>query len=53
MRGEIIVETQEEFDLWMATRKSQYYTVFPDRDPNKKPVTDTAKVAATAAVGSN
>ena len=24
MRGEIIVETQEEFDTWMASKKPQY-----------------------------
>ncbi|MEO5562866.1 MAG: cytochrome c oxidase subunit II [Chitinophagaceae bacterium] len=45
MRGEIIVETQEEFDIWMAGKKSRYYTTFPELDPtNKKavpPVTDT------------
>jgi cytochrome c oxidase subunit 2 len=27
MRGVIVVETQEEFDAWMATKKSQYATV--------------------------
>ena len=38
MRGEIIVETQEEFDTWMATKKSRYYTTFPELDPSKKKV---------------
>ena len=34
MRGEIIVETQEEFDAWMAELKNQnILTAFPDKDP--------------------
>jgi len=55
MRGEIVVETQEEFDAWMAKQKPKYYAVFPDRDPNKpKTVVDTtAKQAAVAAVGTH
>jgi cytochrome c oxidase subunit II len=40
MRGEIVVETQEEFDLWMAKQKPQYLALFPDKDPSK-PKTDT------------
>ncbi len=28
MRGMIVVETQEEFDLWMAKQKPQYYLGF-------------------------
>jgi cytochrome c oxidase subunit 2 len=27
MRGVIVVETQEEFDAWMASKKPQYVTV--------------------------
>ena len=42
MRGEIIVETQEEFDSWMATKKSKYYMSFPELDPSA-PKTDTTK----------
>jgi len=45
MRGEIIVESQEEFDTWMATKKSRFYTSFPDLDPNKKVVPPPAAVA--------
>lgn len=33
MRGTIIVETQEEYDRWMATKKPQYYAAFPDKQP--------------------
>ena len=29
MRGVIVVETQEEFDGWMAPRKPQYYDGVP------------------------
>jgi cytochrome c oxidase subunit 2 len=39
MRGEIIVETQEEFDAWMAGKKSQYATLF-----EKPAATDSTKV---------
>ncbi len=42
MRGEIIVESQEEFDAWMATKKPKYYAVFPDKDPTAKKDTLTA-----------
>jgi cytochrome c oxidase subunit 2 len=49
MRGEIIVETQEEFDLWMATQKPKYLAVFPDKNPSK-PKTDTATVKQVAVV---
>jgi cytochrome c oxidase subunit 2 len=39
MRGEIIVETQAEFDAWMATKKPQYLAAFPP----KTTATDTLK----------
>lgn len=47
MRGEIVVETQEEFDAWMITKKAQYYVANPGMDPTlPKPGADTAKVVA-------
>jgi cytochrome c oxidase subunit 2 len=48
MRGTIVVESQEDFDLWMAKQKPKYYLAFPDKDPDaKKVVPDTAtKIAA-------
>ena len=47
MRGEIIVETQEEFDAWMINKKAQYYVANPEKDPTlPKPGADTAKVVA-------
>ena len=44
MRGVIVVETQEEFDRWIASKKPQYYVAFPDKDPSA-PKTDTVKLA--------
>lgn len=48
MRGVIVVETQEEFDAWMAAKKPQYLVANPDKDPSIK--ADTTKPAAVAAV---
>jgi cytochrome c oxidase subunit 2 len=44
MRGEIIVESQQEFDVWMAKKKPQYYVANPDKDPAiPKTIIDTTK----------
>jgi cytochrome c oxidase subunit 2 len=51
MKGVIEVVTQEEFDIWMAQQKPNYYTAFPDKDPsNQKPQlsADTTKTTASA-----
>lgn len=38
MKGVIEVVTQEEYDIWQAQQKPNYYTAFPDKDPsNQKP----------------
>jgi cytochrome c oxidase subunit II len=53
MRGVIVVETQEEFDVWLAGKKPQYYVANPEQDPSAKQVKDTAVVkplAVTAAI---
>ena len=34
MRGMIIVETQEEFDQWMAKQKPKFYLAHPALDPD-------------------
>ncbi len=47
MRGTIIVETQEEFDAWMTTKKPQYYSAHPEKDPSAPKTDNTAVVAAT------
>lgn len=48
MRGTIVVETQEEFDLWMAKQKPKYYLAFPEKDPDamKAKADTTAKPIA-------
>ncbi len=52
MRGTIIVETQEEFDAWMAKKKPQYLVANPDKDPSApKAATDTVKAVAQAMNG--
>ena len=48
MRGIIVVETQEEFDAWMAQKKPQYFVANPDKDPKAK--ADTAAKAPITAV---
>ena len=51
MRGEIIVETQEEFDAWMINKKAQYYVANPPEDPTlPKPGVDTATTKVVAAI---
>jgi cytochrome c oxidase subunit 2 len=52
MRGLIIVETQEEFDVWMASKKSLYSTLFEKNQPpvqadTTKPATASVSVAET------
>ncbi|HQV05538.1 MAG TPA: cytochrome c oxidase subunit II [Chitinophagaceae bacterium] len=49
MRGTIVVETQAEFDAWMAGKKPQYLVANPDKDPSvAKP--DSTKAIASAAI---
>lgn len=50
MRGVIVVETQEEFDVWMAKKKPQYYVANPDKDPSA-PKADTVKAVAAVVNG--
>ncbi len=46
MRGVIVVETQEEYDAWMASKKPQYVTVQEAAAP-AAPAADTTASAAT------
>lgn len=48
MRGIIVVESQQNFDQYMATQKPEYYLAFPEMDPNYKPTVpaDTTKTVA-------
>jgi cytochrome c oxidase subunit 2 len=51
MRGVIVVETQQEFDSWLAKKKPQYLVANPDKDPSAKPKPAVADSAAkTAAI---
>jgi len=51
MKGVVEVVTQEEYDVWMAQQKPNYYAVFPDKDPsNKKPQLPAADSTKTTAV---
>ena len=51
MRGEIIVETQEEFDAWILSKTPKYFAAFPDKDPaNQKVSADSTKPVAAATV---
>ena len=50
MRGVIVVETQEEFDVWMAKKKPQYLVANPDKDPSA-PKADSVKVVAAVING--
>jgi cytochrome c oxidase subunit 2 len=47
MRGVIIVETQDEYDAWMASKKPQYVTVQEGAAP-AAPAADSTAAAATA-----
>jgi cytochrome c oxidase subunit 2 len=51
MKGIIEVVSQEDFDMWMAKQKPNYYVANPEKDPSGKPVADTtAKPTVVAAV---
>lgn len=51
MRGTIIVESQEEFDAWMAGKKPQYLAANPDKDPSVKKDTTAVKPVAALVNG--
>ena len=50
MRGTIVVETQEEFDAWLASKKPQYFVANPDKDPSVKRDSVIASVPVAGAV---
>jgi len=47
MRGVIVVESEADYNKWLASQKPEYLTLFPDKDPSKKEAvaTDTTKVS--------
>lgn len=49
MRGVIVVESQQDYDMWMAQQKPEYLRAFPDKDPSaKKDSTAAPKTMALA-----
>lgn len=44
MRGVIIVESMEEYKKWLIEQTPFYYTMYPERNPNKE-LTDTTGAA--------
>jgi cytochrome c oxidase subunit 2 len=46
MRGEIIVESQEEFDAWMAKKEPKYWSAVPAAKPGGTVTVDSAAVKA-------
>ncbi|HVZ95717.1 MAG TPA: cytochrome c oxidase subunit II [Chitinophagaceae bacterium] len=48
MRGVVVVETQAEFDAYMASQKPEYYKAFPDLDPDKIVNKDSTTAKAVA-----
>ena len=48
MKGIIEVVDQEEYDMWMAKQKPQYFTAFPEKDPTAVPVAAAADTTAKA-----
>ncbi len=50
MRGTIVVETQEEFDAWIASKKPQYLVANPDKDPSVKKDSVTTAPLTTAII---
>jgi cytochrome c oxidase subunit II len=46
MRGTIVVESQEEFDFWMAKQKPKFYLAHPELDPDAPKKDSADKIAA-------
>jgi cytochrome c oxidase subunit 2 len=51
MRGEIVVESQEEFDTWMATKEPQYAKAFPKATPAVDSLKNNAPAVPDSSVG--
>lgn len=49
MRGVIVVETEEEYNAWMAKQKPEYFALFPANDPSTAtPAADTTATQPAA-----
>lgn len=53
MRGTIVVETQEEFDFWMAKQKPKFYLAHPELDPSAPKDTTAKNITALVPQKSN
>jgi cytochrome c oxidase subunit 2 len=51
MRGTIIVETPQEFDAWIASKKPQYLVANPQLDPSVPRDTTAPKPVASLVNG--
>lgn len=47
MRGVIVVEKEEDYKKWLATQTPEYFTMYPDKNPNKPKADTTAKPLAS------
>ena len=36
MRGVIVVESESDYKKWLASQKPEYFTLFPNKDPEKQ-----------------
>ena len=36
MRGVIVVESEADYEKWLASQKPEYYTLYPEKDQSKK-----------------
>ena len=52
MKGIIEVVDQEEYDLWLAKQKPQYFTAFPEKDPEAAKAVDAGGKANASATDS-
>jgi cytochrome c oxidase subunit 2 len=43
------VVDQEEYDMWMAKQKPQYFTAFPEKDPEAAKAADAGVTPVVAA----
>ena len=47
MRGVIVVEKEDAYKKWLAEQTPEYFTLFPDKNPNQqKEVTDSSAAAS-------
>jgi cytochrome c oxidase subunit 2 len=47
MRGVIVVESEADYNKWLASQKPEYFTLFPDKDPSKKQAIATDSTSAS------